>query len=257
MPVSSFEEPIRRLKVMKKTFPSDVILNLFQDLLPSLSMRCRNKFGMTRSFLGVTNRLALVTSLIFGFYSSLHATPKHVIIIRHAEKIPGENHINLKGFERAEALPYYFSGNPIYNNPPISYIFATALGEADSSVRPIQSCTPTSNYFNIDLEIDFKHTETRDLANELLKNPQYNGKTVLICWTHGHIRELVTAFGADDPGVWEDNIFDQVFFLTFEGTTKPKFDIFLQKLMFGDRASFQDKAPPLPPPSKKSVDEDV
>ncbi len=199
----------------------------------------------------------IIVGLLVGLNSPLCAAPKHVILIRHGEKIPGENHINLKGFERAEALPYYFSGTPIYNDPPITHIFATALEEADSSVRPIQTCTPTANHYSLPLNIDFKHTATRDLANELLTNPKYDNSTVLVCWSHGHMREIVTALGAEDPGIWENNIFDQVYFLTFEGNDKPKFEIFLQKLMFGDRATFQDKAPPLPPPSKKGVDVDI
>lgn len=203
------------------------------------------------------NKISFVWAcLILGTLSSAYATPKHVILIRHAEKIQGGNNLNLKGYERAAALPYYFSGTPLYNNPAPSHIFATALEEPDSSVRPIQTCTPIANHYELPLNIDFKHTEVDKLAEEILKKPQYNDSTVLICWSHGHIRPLVLALGGDDPGKWPKEIFDQVYFLTFDGSNKPKLQTILQKLMFGDRASFSDAPPPLPTRTTKRVDED-
>jgi hypothetical protein len=185
--------------------------------------------------------------LIFGNFSLIFATPKKVIIIRHAEKIQGGINLNLNGYERSAALAYYFSGTPLYNDPPISHIFATALEEPDSSVRPIQTCTPVANHYKIHLNIDFKHTETDKIAEDILNNPKYNGSTVLICWSHGHIRPMVLALGGEDPGNWPKDIFDQVYLLTYNGSRKPKFEIILQKLMYGDRASFTDAPLPLPP----------
>lgn len=195
--------------------------------------------------------LCLILSSLFCAF----AIPKKVIIIRHAEKIEGGNGLNLRGFERAGALPYYFSGTPLYNDPAPTHIFATALEEPDSSVRPIQTCTPIANHYEVPLNIDFKHTETEELAQEILKNPKYNNSTVLICWSHGHIRPIVLALGGEDPGQWPKEVFDQVYLLTFEASPKPKFQKILQKLMFGDRTSFADKPFPLPPRTTKRVDE--
>lgn len=200
--------------------------------------------------------LCLTLALLFVSSSLLTALPKNVIIIRHGEKIPGENHINLKGFERANALPYYFSGTPLYNNPPITHIFATGLSETDSSVRPIQTCTPTANHYKLPLNIDFKVDETKELAQELLTNSKYDNTTVLVCWSHGHVRPIILALGAEDPGAWDDRVYDQVYMVTFKPNTKPMFNIILQKLMFGDRATLKDSPLPLPLPTTKRVDED-
>jgi len=194
--------------------------------------------------------------LLFCVFTSAFATPKNVIIIRHAEKIQGSNRLNLQGFERAAALAYYFSGNPIYNNPPPTHIFATALEEADSSVRPIQTCTPIANHYDVPLNISFKHSETKEIADDILKNPKYNDATVLICWSHDHIRPMVLALGGEDPGEWPKDIFDQVYLLTYDQSETPKLQKILQKLMFGDRSTFADKPLPLPPPTKKRVVED-
>lgn len=188
--------------------------------------------------------------------SQVVATPKNVIIIRHAEKIPGENHLDLKGFERAAALAYYFSGNPIYNNPPITHIFAAGLQSADSSLRPIQTCTPIANHYKLPIVIDFTEKDNQGIAKEILTNSLYDQKTVLICWSHGEIASLVKALGGDDPGWWGPNIFDQVYFMTFQQKSKPKLQKILQKLMYGDRTTFNDNSPPLPEHTKFRVDED-
>jgi hypothetical protein len=200
-------------------------------------------------------------TLAFGLYfilsSHVFAEPRNVIIIRHAEKIPKENHLDLKGFERAAALPYYFSNNPIYNDPPITHVFAAGLENADSSIRPIQTCTPTANHYKLPLNIDFMHTQTKELANELLTQPKYNNATVLVCWSHGHIPPIALALGTDDPGLWDKTIFDQVYFIRFEKDKKPKLEKILQKLMFGDRIHFNDAPLPIPAASKRGVDVDV
>lgn len=201
-------------------------------------------------------KMFLGFSLVLGSLSYVFATPKNIIILRHAEKIQGGNRLNLKGFERAGALPYYFSGTPLYNNPPPTHFFATALEGPDSSIRTIQTCTPIANHYNSPLNIDFKHTEINKLAHELLHNPKYNDTTVLICWSHGHIRPLVLALGGEDPGKWKADIFDQVYLLTYNLSNKPSLHVILQKLMFGDRTSFSDAPPPLPPKATKRVDED-
>lgn len=194
--------------------------------------------------------------LVFGMLSNAVATPKNVIIIRHAEKIPEENHLDLKGFERAAALAYYFSGTPLYNIPPITHVFAAGLKHADSSLRPIQTCTPIANHYKLPLNIEFKVNQTKELAQELLTQSKYDNSTVLICWSHGSIDSIVQALGGEDPGFWPENVFDQVYMLTFEDEKKPTFQKILQKLMYGDRTTFQDQPPPLPPATTKRADED-
>lgn len=200
--------------------------------------------------------LSISIGVFCAFNTPINAKPKNVIIIRHAEKIPGENHLDLKGYERAEALAYYFSGTPKYNNPPPKYIFSQGLEQADASVRPIETCSPIAKHYELPLNIEYNRTQGEALAHELLTNPKYNNSTVLICWSHHKIPSLMTALGADNPGPWPSNIFDQVYFLSYDGGSKPKLEVILQKLMFGDRSKLSDEAPPLPPSSKKRTDQD-
>lgn len=172
---------------------------------------------------------------------SAHAVPKQVIIIRHAEKTEGTNYLSSKGHERAGALPYYFSKTPMFNDPSIKHIFAAAPAKKHTSMRSIQTCTPIAQHYQLPLNTDFKTRETDKIAHEILNNPIYDNSTVLVCWSHGHIRPLVLALRGEDPGKWEDNVFDQVYLMTYEGSKKPTLQKILQKLMFGDRATFGDK----------------
>ncbi|HUX79715.1 MAG TPA: hypothetical protein VMW10_08250 [Alphaproteobacteria bacterium] len=190
--------------------------------------------------------ILLVLSLLIGASVEIAAVPKNVILIRHAEKVPGEKHLDLHGLERAAALPYYLSYTPLYNNPPITHIFAAGLDGDNASQRPIQTCTPIANHYKLPLNTDFKPLQTTELANELLTSPIYENTTVLICWSHGKLKRIVTALGANDPGGWATNIFDQVYLVTFEEGKKPILQKILQKLMFGDRVTFNDKAPSFP-----------
>lgn len=201
-------------------------------------------------------KIFLGMGVILAALSAVGATPKKVIIIRHAEKMQGGTRLNLRGYERSAALAYYFSGTPLYNNPAPTHVFAPGLIEPDAPVRSIQTCTSIATHYNVPVNIDYPHNATERLAQELLNNPKYNGSTVLLCWGHGHIRPMVLALGGEDPGKWPNNIFDQVYLLTFDGSPKPKLQTILQKLMFGDRASFSDKPLALPARSTKRVDED-
>lgn len=194
-------------------------------------------------------------ALMLAFSFRAEGTPKNVIIIRHANKIPGEMHLNLEGYGRAAALPYYFTKTALYNNPPITHIFAAGLSELSKpgeSIRPIETCTPTADYYKLPLNIDFKHNQTQELSHEILTNPKYDNSTVLVCWTHGNIPALEVALGAEDLGPWNDDVFDQVYLLTYEpGNPKPTIQVILQKLMFGDRATLESPELPLPPPHKE------
>ena len=195
--------------------------------------------------------IALALNLVIGILSQALAVPSKVIIIRHAEKGPKDTCLTLQGLERASALPYYFSSTPLYNTPPISHVFAAY---DKSYIRAKQTCAPIAEHLKSSLNINYKPEEAQEVANEILTNPKYDNGNVLLCWSHRYISPLVRALGGHDPVKWSENIFDQVYMLTYEGKEKPIFQQFLQKLMFGDRATFEDKPHPLPPIPVKCPD---
>ncbi len=139
--------------------------------------------------------------------------PHLILIIRHAEKTGSKTDFDLskKGYERADALakaiPAHF--------PKPDYLIATK--KSKSSNRPVETITPLGEALHEPVEAKYKNKEYDQLAKELLSDPKYAGKTVLISWHHGNIPDLAHALGAKDaPKKWDDEVFDRVWQLTYE-----------------------------------------
>jgi broad specificity phosphatase PhoE len=147
-------------------------------------------------------------------HSALH--PKIVMIIRHAEKPDGaedgkDPDLSSRGFERAAALakviPEHF--------PKPDFLIATK--KSAHSNRPYETIEPLSKALHITIESKFKDEDFASVAHELLDDPKYAGKTVLIAWHHGKIPELARALGATDaPDKWDGKVFDRVWEITFD-----------------------------------------
>lgn len=188
---------------------------------------------------------------VIGFFivslSQSFATPKHVIIIRHADRVlPNGVCLSLLGLQRAASLAYYFTDSARFKDMPIGHVFAAYSPEPTPYVRCRQTCFPTANKLALPMNTSFNQDQVKEVTQEILTNPKYNGETVLMCWEHHHISLLVKMLGGDDPGSWGEDIFDQVYILTFDVGKKPKIEKVLQKLMYGDRTNFDEKPSSLP-----------
>jgi len=166
---------------------------------------------------------------------SLLATPAQVIIIRHGEKPPVGNALDPQGEERANALPIFFQTNPLVLDFgfPVA-VFAFRPASSDSSIRGIQTITPTADSFGLAVHSPYSSSETTPMAQFVLSQPQYDGKMVLICWEHNNMANLVTAFGAPTPPAYPGSRFDLVYKITFTNPSSPTFCCGLQELMFDD-----------------------
>lgn len=144
------------------------------------------------------------------------AGPHVILIIRHAEKTGSKTDSDLskRGYQRADALakaiPAHF--------PKPDYLIATKRSK--NSNRPVETITPLGKALHEPVEAKYKDKQYEQLAHELLSDPKYAGKTVLIAWHHGNIPELAHALGAKDaPAKWGDDVFDRVWQLTYEKGT--------------------------------------
>lgn len=150
--------------------------------------------------------------------SQAQAQPSQVLIIRHAEKPDDDSiHLSPEGKKRAEALPRLFLKSP--NRPEAfpkpDFVFATKT--STHSNRPVETVTPLARALNLDINARFKDGEVTQLATELLTNPRYKGKTVLVCWHHGKIPELAQKLEAEDvPDHWKTSVFDKVWVITYK-----------------------------------------
>jgi hypothetical protein len=140
--------------------------------------------------------------------------PRMVLIIWHAEKpdTAGDPNLSPRGFERADALAHVIPDHFVKPN------FLIATKKSKGSDRPIETLTPLSKAIDEPIQSKFADEEFSEVAHDVLTNPKYRGKVVLIAWHHSKIPELANALGATDaPKEWNSKVFDRVWELTFSG----------------------------------------
>jgi phosphohistidine phosphatase SixA len=174
--------------------------------------------------------LAIGSDRAFPAATGAGKGPHIVMIIRHAEKPDDDKDPNLspQGYQRADALakviPEHF--------PHPDFLIATKKGKA--SARPYETITPLSKALSEPIEATFKDEQFADVAHEVLTNPKYDGKTVLIAWHHGKIPDLAKALGVTDaPDKWNPAVFDRVWEITYDDG-KPTFQNLPQEALPGD-----------------------
>jgi len=140
-----------------------------------------------------------------------------ILIIRHAEKPASGKELNEAGQARAKAYPAYFQHLTLDGQPvKIDAVFATA--DSKGSCRPRRTVEPTARALGLPLDTRFSDKNADLLAKELETRP--HGKTILICWHHGQIPELVHDLGAKPASVlphgsWPAETFDWMLVLHY------------------------------------------
>nr|WP_246520114.1 histidine phosphatase family protein [Ancylobacter lacus] len=142
--------------------------------------------------------LALGLALAAGSVSAAFAAPRRIVIVRHGEKATRFGLCDI-GKERANALAaqYLSPTSPmslIRKDPPAAFMAITlhTLETAQPIVAawdmPIKTnrlmLEPIRNnrYFNSKINV-----QNRKVARDLLTNPIWHGKTVVLVWEHFHI----------------------------------------------------------------------
>jgi len=151
----------------------------------------------------------------------VHAEPAQVILIRHAEKPkdPDALHLSNPGKKRAEALVSYIKNTPELTQFGLpAALIATEPTKRGKGQRPAETLEPLSNELKLPIDTPFKSDEYKKLADVVLSNKQYSGKSVIICWTHEYIPDLAAALGVrPKPRPLDEKIYDKVYLITYEG----------------------------------------
>jgi hypothetical protein len=183
----------------------------------------------------------LVLTLILALTTnSAWATPAQVLIIRHAEKPDSGPDLSPDGYERAQLLVNYFETNPNvteYGTPVAIYAMRPDKS-ALSSNRPVETVTPLAQALGLQIQEKYVRKQTAELVQDILSNPAYEGKMVLICWEHHAISDIVANFGVDPlPAAWPDDDFGSVWEINFSGDQISSFKQFSEHLMPDDGSS--------------------
>ncbi len=167
--------------------------------------------------------LIIITSL-FGI-PSVHASPKEIIVIRHADKllqVKSGPFLSPKGQVRAIAFAIYY----LNKFPEPNYIIASNPSSLKnkSSLRELQTVAPLANELaerhplsDYTVIRDYQNGEEKRLAEDLLHDKKFNDTVILICWHHNKIPDLLMNLGIDMRNISLDiNNFDTVFVIEYD-----------------------------------------
>ena len=147
------------------------------------------------------------------------ARPAQIILFRHAEKPddPGNPHLSPAGVRRAERLVSFMTTNRVVTRfgPPVA-LFATHQTRHDNGVRTQETDAPLGRALNLPVQTPYLASDYAALARQILGDPAYAGKTVIICWTHSEIPRLAAALGVvPRPPKWNAGVFDRVYVISW------------------------------------------
>lgn len=131
---------------------------------------------------------------------SAFAEPACIFLIRHAEKPEDRSdpHLTATGRERAQRWASYFTNSPT-RQPGI--LLAALPTKGHPSVRPVETLEPLAQALHLEIQTPFASSDYEKLAHRLLTAPEFNGRTVAICWVHQSIPQLVASLGIrPEPG---------------------------------------------------------
>ncbi len=173
---------------------------------------------------------------LFSLFAAV-AQPAQVFLFRHAEK-PGDEaavHLSPRGEERARSLVKLLGrGSTFTSNAPIAAIYATRVTKHGHGSRTSETVTPLAHDLGLPVLTPFPSELGSLLARDVLKNPDYRGKSVIICWTHHEISDLAGALGfRPKPEPWKDKVFDRLWIIR-PGGPATALESLPQRLLKGD-----------------------
>ena len=161
----------------------------------------------------------LVFLILLLSVPAVFAQPAQIILIRHAEKPDDKDdpHLTAKGREHARALVNYVTHTPeLLTNGTPAALFATHATAHDRSLRPHETLEPLAKELKLKIQTPVLAKDYAALAKQILGNRKFQGRTVLICWTHTEITQLAAALGVKpEPKEWKAGDFDRVLLISY------------------------------------------
>ncbi|MGA8136915.1 MAG: flagellar basal body-associated protein FliL [Pseudomonas gingeri] len=141
-----------------------------------------------------------------------------VLIVRHAEKPDQGRGLSPAGEHRAQAYASYFDPLSL-DGAQLTPQRLIATSDSKESDRPRLTLTPLSQRLNLPIEQPYADDEVDKLVKSLGKDNSV--PVVLIAWHHGHIDNLIEAFGGDAKKLtgqkhWPEDVYDWLIVLRFD-----------------------------------------
>ena len=164
--------------------------------------------------------LGIFASIIGNFHVA-NAVPSKVIIIRHGDKWPSDpgNVLSPTGYLRAVKFSeYYFKK---FQTVP-DFLFASNAFNNNEFLRPIQTLAPLAGHQKllekkVSIDHQYGKGQEKELITSILQDDKYDNKTIVICWQHEKIGDILSNFvGFKDKIVWQKDNYDTVYVLDFK-----------------------------------------
>jgi hypothetical protein len=197
-------------------------------------------------------RLALAAALVAGVCSPVAAVPAKIIILRHSEKLNGFALCTV-GVQRSLALAAQYLGKGATDSlfasgeTPAAFFsitlhtleLASPAAQSWSLPQQLYSAVPIKGNTTYGDGVAVLNARTQEAVADVLNNPAWNGKTVVLVWEHKHIanKTLEAAYpgekvtlrqllGLDQlasppPDTWKGDNYDYFWVVTYNGTTTP------------------------------------
>jgi phosphohistidine phosphatase SixA len=135
--------------------------------------------------------------------------PSRILLMRHAEKTgdPEDIYLSEAGTKRAERLSTYIPQT--FGRPD----FVFAASRSKRSVRSMETVRPLAAALGVKLHHHIEDRDFEDLVSEIFSNPEYRGKTIVICWHHGKLDEIAALLGApvgSYPNPWPEDVYNLI-----------------------------------------------
>ena len=196
----------------------------------------------SRSFNGsaTSPRLSVLCALMFAFFGggcAVQSEPAQIILFRHAEKPEdrAQVHLSSEGQERAKALVSLLGpSSTLTTGLPVAALYATKVTKHDHSSRTGETLAPLAAALRLPVIATVDSEDFRDLARTILRNSRFQGKTVIVCWTHHDIAQFAAALGVKpEPAAWKDKVFDRFWVIDYRSGKAVLKDV-PQHLLKGD-----------------------
>ena len=133
-----------------------------------------------------------------------------IVLIRHAEKPDGGDHLSCKGLNRSLALPGVLYSR--FGRPDFTYVAKVSGGASASHVRMLETIVPFAVKYDLKVSDKFDEEDVDGLAKDVLKKEG----TVLIVWDHSRLESVARALGVvDNTLTWHADDFDGIWVITF------------------------------------------
>ncbi|MEP6810101.1 MAG: flagellar basal body-associated protein FliL [Chthoniobacterales bacterium] len=145
-----------------------------------------------------------------------------VLIIRHAEKPDIGKDLSPAGVKRAQAYPAFFQALRL-DHQPVKLDRLFAAPKSKNSDRCRETLQPLSRALQLKLNTNFDLSQSEQLADKVRHSSR--AETILICWHHGAMPNLLQAFGASPQallsgGKWPEDVFGWLVILHYDARGK-------------------------------------